>query len=704
MTDTSATALAFAADRALKALSLTPVCVLDFETFSECDLKECGAWVYAQHPSTEILCMSWRLPGMPRSKIWVPSRGAFPQEVIDHIANGGIVEAHNAGFERAIWRHILVPKYGIAWPLKWEDTMATCAMLTLPQKLDEVGAVLGLKTQKDKRGKYLLSKLSKPQKPTKKNPETRCRDPQLLEELYGYCCTDIDTEWELSETIGKLPRPEYRIWVLDQKINDRGVYVDQAAVVSAVRLIETVEKTMTEELSKITGGMVQSGSELKKIGEWLATQQVYLRDLTADTIKRAVANPAHSELVRRVLRIRQILSKASIKKLYKYVTCVASDGRIHGLLQYHGAATGRWAGRLLQPQNFPRGDENLLHFCGEDLLEESMNALIEIITEGNLETIELVCGDPIEVIVSALRGMIVAAPGNQFYVADFAAIEARVTAWLYGEEWKLDAFTEIDAGRGYQGSDDVYCAAAAMVFGRPIKKKTDKPQRQVGKMCELAFGYQGGIGAWRNFDPREPGDKGYVHDDQVDIYKNAWRKAHPSIVSGWYGIEEAAVNTVKSGKPHAYSCVLFQIENNKAGKWLTCRLPNGRKLWYFNPIVDTYEEKDRYGRLRMKSVLQYEGRNNDKGGKWGVVQTYGGMLTENIVQAISRDLMVEAMIRVEQAGYRIILTVHDEIIAENIIGFGSGEEFDRLMTIVPDWAEGLPISVSGWVGFRYHKE
>lgn len=693
-------------------LASPPKCVIDYETFSECDLKDCGAVVYAQHPSTEILCMSWRLPHMTGAKIWVPGREPFPQEILDHIAAGGVIEAHNAGFERAIWKYVLMPwknlpdpKQDIPWPGRWKDTMATCAYRALPLDLEDVGNVLNLTTKKDRRGKDLIRILCKPQKPTKKRPERRRRDPELLEELYAYCIRDTDTEWELGERIGDLPFDEYRIWVLDQKINNRGVYVDTDAIHAALNIVEIVENRLEKRLAQLTCDRVTGGSEVAAIKDWLMDRGYGVSDLTADTVERMLddKNRPHKlpDDVREVLKIRQTLSKASTKKLFKYLYTITANGRIQYLLQYHGASTGRWAGRGVQPQNFPRGEEFILAFATGEADEEGMNLLIEHIKRADPDILILIYGDAMEAIASSLRGMIVAEPGNRLYVSDFSAIEARVTAWLFGEEWKLDAFIAVDEGKGYKGSADMYLAAGSMVFGYPcLTKKSHPKERQVGKMCELAFGYQGGVGAWRKFDPRQPGDEGYVEDEQVNEYKQGWRDAHPCIVAGWWGLENAAIQAVLTGKPQYYAKVTYETVTDAAGFWLTCILPNGRRLWYYKPEVEEWE--DQYGRKRQ--TLSYEGKDNKRGGSWGRIETYGGSLTENVVQAISRDLMVEAMIRVEAVGYTIILTVHDEIIAEVPLDFGSAEEFDRLMTVVPIWAEGCPIHASGWTGIRYHKE
>lgn len=667
--------------------------------------------MYAEHPSTDVICLSYKLPGKPTMLwtplfsmlwptgecpfAWVHKSDDFPQELTDFILAGGTLEAHNAGFERAIWRHVMMPRYGVPACTHWRDTMAACAYHSLPLDLDKAGKVLGLTNQKDKRGKYLITRLCKPQKPTKKKPGGRCYDRELLFEFFGYCVQDTNTEHELGQRIGPLPADEYRIWVLDQKINDRGVFVDKQVVQAAVKIVEAVEEKLQTELLEITGGRVAKASELPALKEFLSDEGYPVSDLTADTIDEILTSnkgrPIEKRLpdrVKRALEIRQILSKASTKKLYKYLSCAASDGKIHGLLQYHGAGTGRWAGRLLQPQNFPRGDE--------DILRDGMDTLVDIIASGDPELVELIYGDPLLAIASALRGMIISEPDDEMFVADFSAIEARVTAWVAGEDWKIKAFEAFDRGEKFNGSSDMYCATASMIYGKTITNKKEFPkERQDGKVCELALGYQGSVGAWRKFD-----DSDARTDEEVIEIVRAWRKKHPNIVRFWYSIEEAAIQAVLTGKPQSYRGITYEVINDFAGKWLACRLPNGRRLWYYNPhLVDLGE--DNYG--NQKWQLRYEGRNNKKGGAWSIIETYGGMLTENIVQAISRDLMVEGMIRVEQAGYQIILTVHDELVARMKKGTGNLEEFVRLMTIVPEWFKGFPLHADGGVMTRYRK-
>ena len=330
-----------------------------------------------------------------------------------------------------------------------------------------------------------------------------------------------------------------------------------------------------------------------------------------------------------------------------------------------------------------------------------MELLLDLIKKGNEDVneaffiIESIFGDVITAIVTSLRGMFVAAENHEYMIADFSAIEAVVLAWLAEEKWKVEAFNVINSGQKYNGSDDIYCATASKIFQKTVTKKEDKSERQVGKTCELAFGYQGGVGAWRNFDSSDT-----YTDEQVDSFKNQWRDQHPEIVRLWRGINDAAINAVKNhGKVYSYKSIAYQTVVDNAGLWLTCILPNGRRLWYYDPKV-TWQETP-WGK---KPSLQYQGRDNKKSGVWGIVRAYGGLLVENIVQAISRDLMVQSIIRVEKAGYPVLLTVHDEIIAEVLKGYGSQEEFEHIMANpVPVWAQGCPVGVDGYTAIRYRK-
>ena len=699
--------------------------IADFETRSTVSVTECGAWRYAEDESTRILCLGYRMAGEDKSKVWTPDQ-PFPQELIDAIERGEAIECHNAAFEKAIWLYKLTKALDIPYPVAWVDTMATCAYRSLPLKLEGAGSAIDLEIQKDKRGSYLISQLCKPRKPRKAEKEEFAKqgltpeqfpvlyrdDKELMDELmYQYCPRDVDSEYNLGETLGDLTLEEYDVWLLDQKINERGVAIDIEAVKGALKIIEIVEEQAKDELFSITGGEVLSGSEVAKIRAWLQDHGLQLDNLQADLVEEILAENVdrekspYSEDCLRVLELRQILSKASTKKLKAMLKTVSSDGRIRGMMQYHGASTGRWAGRMSQPQNLPKG---FLEQYIKDLEKEPaeiMEDLANIIKHGNENAEEAIFmledtyGNPMDALVTSIRGMFIADKGKKFYVADFSAIEAVVLSCLADESWKIDAFRAIKKGEKYKGADDIYCATATQIFGKTITKKENKEERGIGKVCELAFGYQGGIGAWIKFDK-----SGKYDSDEIEDFKKQWRERHKRVTKFWYVIQDAAVGAVQErGKETEFMGIKFMMESDDAGDWLVCVLPSGRKLWYFDPLIRM--EPVPWDHTDERPSLYYHGKDSKRQGAWGLISTYGGMLVENIVQAVSRDIMVQAMFRLEEAGYPILLTVHDEIVAETDEGFGSMEEFVEIMSKRCDWDENynFPIGVDGWEGYRYMK-
>lgn len=671
---------------------------LDFETRSEAQLagpKGVGAWKYAEHPSTRIISLAWQIDNGP-VRLWKPG-WKFPQALRDAVAAGATFKAHSAQFEKAIWWHVLprhfavlhrgewVPENHPPYPWHWKCTLAACAYRALPQGLDAVGDVLNLPVQKDKRGKYLIQRLSKRHKPSKKWPDgwvqaegvgpKEAREAKgLLREIYHYNIVDVETESALDHAIGELPEQEQMLWELNQAINERGVQVDLTAVDAAMEMADKVTTELTAELKDITGGVVETHGQTAKIGAWCWKQNANVPNMQADTIGKWLeySIPPH---VRRVLEIRQTLSKSSIKKFDKIKGCVMEDGRIRGMSQYHGAITGRDAGRLVQLHNLPRP-------VNEDF---DMDDLVALIKRRDLYALtDQYDGNPMQALSDAIRGMFIAAPGNTLQVSDFSAIEACLTAWVAGEEWKLKAF---------ERGERIYSKTAEMIFGYTVTKKTHPKEDGVGKVCELAFGYQGGVGAWRNFDKSDK-----YSDEEIHGFKNTWRAKHPGVVALWHGLERAAGAAIYTGQAQRYANVVYEPIVDRAGWWLSCILPDGKRLWYFRPRVELVDTP--WG---PKYEIEYEGRNNKKGGKWGVVRTYGGMLTENVTQAMSRQLLVDAMIRIEYAGYPIILTIYDEIVSEPRENYGSQGHYDGAMRMPQAWAPGLPLNVAGWRGNRYHK-
>jgi DNA polymerase len=679
-----------------------PVCLVDFETRSYLNVKDCGAWRYNEDDTTEIMCMGWKLGEM--SGLWVPGE-PFPQEVLDHIEAGGMFEAHNVQFERSAWLFILKAKHGIPMPRRWKDTLAACAYRGLPLALDKAGVAMGLPIQKDARGKYLIQQLCTYKGPTKKEPDRIYReDPDLMWELYDYCVQDVVSEECLSDTVGDLPGPEYRLWILDQKINQRGVLLDIDAVNAALEIIQAVEIHLNGRLKEITNETVERATQRDKMLTWLRNNGLpRLENLKKETLEELLKKDKEGNYVIKgsipddtleALCIRAQLAKASTSKLEKMLITVSRDGRVRGLLQYHGAGTGRWAGRLVQPQNFPRATEtNSENAKGKKYLD--MELLIEHILHKDPDILDWYYTNPMEAVATSLRGMFISAPGSVFHICDFSAIEARVTFWVANCQTGLDVFAKSDCGQ----SEDIYCVTASDLVGFEVLKSEHSYERQLGKITVLGCGYQMG---WQKLQYQAEKDYGVVLEDhEAQNMVDTYREKYQEVKGLWYGLNDAAIATVKTGQPHSYNSIIYDMVEDEAGLWLTCLLPNGRRLWYYDPVIEKASVP--WSDTEKKDSLTYMGRDNKRGGAWSRVRTYGGMLCENVVQAIARDLMAEAMMRVEKCGYNIVLTVHDEIISEDPKDFGSQEQFEKLMAVCPEWAAGCPIAVEGGSVTRYQK-
>ena len=648
---------------------------LDFETRSRADLKKVGAYRYAEDPSTEVLSLAYSIDGRPPAP-WRPGLD-LPDDLVQAVHfRATEFHAHNSMFERAIWAAIMVPQYD--WPPvlaeQWRCSMAVCGYRALPLGLDGAGAALDLEIQKDPKGKALIDKLCSPNKKT----GLFWDDPGLLKDLYAYNGRDVLSEECLEEAITQLPPNELAVFHLDQKINRRGMLLDLDLARAAIDVAAQVEKKYKGRLSALTNGAVTTHGQRDRILDWLASRGVSGVDtLDVDAVAAALRNKNLPEDAREVLTIRQVLSKSSVKKYQKMLDCVCSDGRVRGMFQYHGADTGRWAGRLIQFQNLPRPKDEKID--PEDR--------VTVIKSRDAEWVEVVLGDPMIALADALRNVIVAAPGKKLVVADYSAIEAVVTAGIAGEESKLDVFR-----RG----EDPYCWFASKVLGYTITKKTHPKERQeIGKPGELAFGYQGGVQAWRNFD-----DSDAWSDEDIEGFRDAWRAAHPNIKALWGGLEEACVRAVLDAPaPFEYRGIEYCVKTGPKGhKWLTCRLPSGRLLWYFDPgIVHKampWNEKD------VRAQVSYWAT---KEGQWKQVHTYGGKLTENVVQAASRDILVHGMFAAEKAGFPIIFHAHDEIVAEVPEDGPDHQLLEAAMGGLPAWAASWPIRAVGWQGLRYKK-
>lgn len=677
--------------------------VVDFETASACDLKVAGAWRYAEDPTTEILCLSYSINGFT-PKLWVPKDTPpilSPEgEELRALALDPETwfVAHNAGFEKAIWRRIMVEQFG--WPdipnKRWHDTLAMCAMRVIPQDLDHAVQVLRLPVPKDTEGSKHTKALSKP---AKRGPRRGYldRSPEALKKTYDYCVQDVRAETLLHQRLGWLPAGERSVWLLDQRINERGVRLDLDFVRAAQRIVDKASVPLLREFAEITGGLAPTQRD--RVLDWCEIEGASVPDLRKDTLARLLGETEDGEdfeetddgayyvelpaNVRRALEIRQLIGSASIKKLARMERCVCADGRARGLLQYHGAGPGRWAGRLFQPQNFPRGTLKL----GKKTPPPQM--VVDAILTGDPGYVAAILGAPVEVVVSSLRHAIIADPGRGLVAGDFAGIEARIVLALAGQH---DKTALMASGK------DVYLDMAEDIYRVPkgtMTKETHAEERQVGKETILGSGFQMG---WRKFQRRVFEKTGiWLSDTQAQAaiygYRRDWAPEVPKV---WYALEGAAVRCVHDKRVTEAYGVEYRLED----LWLTARLPSGRKLWYFNPRPTTkampWDETD------VRLAWTYQAR---KLGQWRTIDAYGGLNTENVVQALARDIMVAAMFKCEKEGLPVVLTVHDEIVTEPEHGKVDDKLLAQVMEDVPEWARQLqvPISVETWAGDRYRK-
>lgn len=709
---------------------------IDYESRSTADLKRVGAIAYAMDPSTQVMCLAVKVDDQS-PKLWVPhcwvklAEGAGIS-LIDSLQIGKLVatadkiEAHNASFELAIWEHCFSPICeivdGISYfvpplPLaKMRCSAAKAAMHALPRALGECGAALKWPAvQKDTEGYVAMMRLCKPYK-----GEFR-EDPDDLVKMFKYCLQDVDAEYAISKGLRDLPPLEQEIWQLDQIINARGMYVDVEAAKAMVAMTEQHEKNLLEEFSAITKGAVASPRQVAALLKYCAIEG--MQGITKEDVKWALEHAKITPDVRRLLEIRQSLAKASVAKYTALLERAHPvDHRMRSCFMYHGASTGRWSGKGFQPHNLPREGVS------------DPDTLYKAATQGP-DVVADLYGDPMYYASRAVRSLITAAPGNELTWADFNAIESRVLNWEAGEEWALKAYRE---GR------DMYVLNAVNTFKIPLEK-VGKPQRQVGKVEELALGYQGGMGAFKRMatgynihvvaddGPVDPTAKGHptvtlvndpaigaqirgriagsipagaiiITESQVKTAIKDWREAHPKVVKYWYGVENAAKAAIRSpGVVHKYARVAFVVS---AG-FLQLRLASGRILYYYNPAIAPKTVQKEDGTTWETEGITFMGSDPVLGsptyGRWARVDTYGGKLTENIVQAVARDLLAEAMLRIEKASYPIVLHVHDECVSEHPIGYGSVAAYEKLMCEVPTWANGLPIAAEGVRARRYRK-
>lgn len=659
---------------------------IDLETFSSVNIKKAGAQAYIRSPDFEILLFAYSVDGGPVQVIDMAQGEVIPQVIFHALTDPAFVKhAYNAAFEWGCLSKYMGLKLP---PSQWRDTMLHGLYCGYTAGLDATGRALGLPEDKQKlnTGKALIRYFCVPCKPSKANGgRTRNypnHDPEKWRLFKEYNAQDVVTEMEIERRLSAFPVPDFvqKQWETDLLINDRGVAVDMGFVRGALELGETVRSTLTEEAINISG--LHNPNSVKQLSEWLEQETgEEVSNLRKETVSQMLGREENSETVQRMLEIRQELGKSSMKKYDAIETCVCPDGRVRGLLQYYGAnRTGRWAGRLVQVQNLPR------------TYTEPLELARELVKGRKLDALRLIYGRPNDTLSQLIRTAFVAAPGNVLIDADFSAIEARVISWLANQEWRLEVF---------RTHGKIYEASASQMFGVPIERiKKGNPEyalRQRGKVAELALGYQGGVSAMRKMDTGHQLDN--LSDDEIKDIVNRWRDTNPKIRDLWYAFDSAAVQVINCGGSIKVRCCTLarEYDSTQGVSCLTILLPSGRKLYYIDPAVG----ENRWG----NPSITYMGLNDKN--KWSRVETYGGKLVENVVQAIARDCLAQAIEHLEAAGYPVVFHVHDEVVID-IAPFADDQTMlnnvVKIMSTPIPWAQGLPLGADGWVGTFFKKD
>lgn len=658
---------------------------IDLETYSDVNLKKAGLYRYVQSPAFEILLFAYSFDGAPTQVIDMAQGEKIPLEVIHALTDPQCLKhAYNAAFE---W--YCLSKYMGAQlpPSQWRDTMLHGLYAGYTAGLDATGRALGIPEDKQKltTGKALIRYFCVPCKPTKANGgRTRNYPHHDLEKwtlFKTYNGQDVVAEMEIERRLSVFPVPDFvqKQWETDLLINARGVAVDMDFCEGALELGETIRAQLTDEAVQLSG--LQNPNSVKQLARWLSAETGDdITTLRKETIKELLGRD-NADHVQRMLEIRQELGKTSTKKYDAIEAAVCDDGRVRGLLQFYGAnRTGRWAGRLVQVQNLPRTYTEPLEFARE------------LVKGRKLDALRTVYGSPNDTLSQLIRTAFVAAPGNVLIDADFSAIEARVISWLADEEWRLEVF---------RTHGKIYEASASQMFGVPLERiKKGNPEyslRQRGKVAELALGYQGGVPAMRQMDTGKL--LADLPDEEIKDIVDKWRNTNPKIRNLWYSFNDAAIRVIQNGGSLRVRCCTFARECDciRGTTCMTISLPSGRKLYYVEPSVG----ENRWG----GPSITYMGVNDKN--KWGRIETYGGKLVENVVQAIARDCLAQAIEHLEAAGLPVVFHIHDEVVIDTAAFDTNDAMLDKVVKIMSTpipWAEGLPLGADGWVGAFFKKD
>ncbi len=631
---------------------------IDFETRSAVDLRKTGVYKYASDPSTDIWCMAYKAPWSDDVQVWLPG-DEMDVSLEDWIVEGGLLSAWNANFERTIWNEIMVGRY--QWPRtgikQWRCTMAQASAMGLPRALGQAASVLGVEEQKDKAGAALMLRMARPRKVNADGSYTWWNTKDKIDTLVAYCIQDVKTELSVAATLNDMPDSERRLYQLDQRINDRGVKVDLDLIERVSKLANSASENIDAEIKRLTNGQVKAATNAMDLTAWLRGYGLKVNSVDKQTVTRMLGMEKLHPIIKQVLRLRQDGAKSSTAKYEAMVNAANADDRMRGLLMYHGAATGRWSGRLVQPQNFPRP-------------QKKQAELDEIIAKLKADEDVSEYGAGTVLASDLLRSMLIADDGHRLMFADYSAIEARVLAWIAGQTDLVETF---------RNGGDVYKEMASAIYNVNVESVTDG-QRQVGKMAILGCGY--GMGGKRFAE--QCATMGInVDEDEAKRIVSVYREKNNRIAQYWRDSENDFVEMVKGA--------------GRVGS-VELPLPSGRSLTYHNPRI--IQRETPWGAMRDTAQVD---TLNSVTRQWVSQIIWGGLLTENVVQATARDLMATAMMALELKGYNVILSVHDEIISEVPDDFGSLEEMIEIMTRVPAWADGCPVNAEGKEGKRYRK-
>lgn len=724
-----------------------PKCFIDFETRSCSDVTDVGVHRYVEDPTTGIWCLCWCLDDGP-VQTWTPD-SPDPTPLLDHVADGGIVTAHGAMFERLVWNRLLC-----RWPPlsieQMDCTMARAQVLALPRSLENLAEVLETSHQKDVEGHRIMMQMARPRRLGQSPGEVEWWDTEdRKEKLYAYCVKDVETERECAHKLSHLTEAERELWQLDQRINDRGIFFDLPAIGRMLQVRAVAARNLNRHMATLTDGQVEKASKVIQIKNWINERGYAVGSLNKEQhpeLKKLFEGNGDTQ-AGRVLAARQEYGRVtSTAKLSKILAVCGDDARARGQYNHHGASTGRVTGQLLQPTNFPRLDT--------EREGPSVSKVLEIIEafEQPVEAhdrIDLLVGDVLPWLSKSLRSTIMAAPGHKLVGGDLANIEGRVNAWLAGEAWRLAAFTAQDNGTGA----DLYKLSFHRSFGTPLAE-IGFEQRQIGKVMELSCGFQGSVNAYAGMT------KGYsiTRDDLahaammikastpwpewmeaaekydktinkaglpldtwtgLKIIVNRWRANSPAIVKGWWELQDAAIRAVDNPGmivPVYGGRVRYLVHSG----FLWCQLPSGRAIAYAEPRLKTISERAIVERsywneatfewetveeeveVRSRIVVAYRGVDGITK-QWRSFHLYGGFQCENIVQATARDVHTVGLLAVEAFGYPVVFHNYDELIAEVPLSFGNPDEFRRYMLTRQSWMAGLPLAAKTWEGPRYAK-